>query len=108
MNESNASAVAPACDDLSTLRGWQPISTAPKDGSYILVSNEHGAWIAHWAPVAVSGYRFDQPWRSVMLNHDHIFASLRYLPPTHWVPLPAPPEADSASKASATARTESA
>jgi hypothetical protein len=70
---------------------WQPIETAPKDGNYILVCNCRGAWIAHWAPVAVSGYRFDDPWRSVMLNHDHIAPTARYLPPTHWMPIPTPP-----------------
>ena len=71
---------------------WQPIETAPKDGTYILVANERGAWIAHWAPVAVSGYRFDQPWRSVMLNHWHMPQDVRYEPPTHWQPLHPPKE----------------
>lgn len=70
---------------------WLPIETAPKDGSYILVSNDHGAWIAHWAPIATSGYRFYRPWRSCMLNHDHIDLSVRHLPPTKWMPLPAAP-----------------
>lgn len=71
---------------------WQPIETAPKDGlQYILVTAGRGVWVAHWCPVAPSGYRFDQPWRSVMLNHYHIAPTARYLPPTHWMPLPPPP-----------------
>lgn len=70
---------------------WREIETAPKDGSYILVTMGRGAWVAHWAPVAVSGYRFERPWRSVMLNHDHIAVTARHLPPTHWMPLPHPP-----------------
>jgi hypothetical protein len=81
---------------------WQPIETAPKDGTYILVASASGPWVAHWAPVAVSGYRFEQPWRSVMLNHDHIHGATRYLPPTHWMPLPDAPTA-SASKAACNA-----
>jgi hypothetical protein len=72
---------------------WQPMESAPRDGkTYILVTNAHASssWIAHWEPVAVSGYRFDQPWRSVMLNHWHITPKdAQYLPPTHWMPLPA-------------------
>lgn len=73
---------------------WQPIESAPKDGTYILVSNPAagGSWVAHWFPVAVSGYKFDQPWRSVMLNHWHIPEKTRYVPPTHWMPLPPPPK----------------
>jgi hypothetical protein len=73
---------------------WRPIETAPRDGAYILVSNPAagGSWVAHWFPVAVSGYKFDQPWRSVMLNHWHIPEKTRYVPPTHWMPLPAAPK----------------
>jgi hypothetical protein len=74
---------------------WRPIETAPKDGTYIMLANHHGVWIGHYAPVADSGYVFDQPWRSVMLNHWHIKkkSSEQYAPPTHWMPLPAAPEA---------------
>lgn len=71
---------------------WQPIETAPKDGQYVLVCNKGGAWIAHWKEIAVSGYRFDQPWRSCMLNCWHIAEAERYAPATHWMPLPAPPK----------------
>ncbi len=71
---------------------WQPIETAPKDGTYLLVSNpkSSGSWIAAYQPVAVSGYRFDDPWRSCMLNHYHLDPAGRYLTPTHWMPLPEP------------------
>ena len=74
--------------------GWQPIETAPKDGSYFLVTNAElvGSWIARWCPVAVSGYRFDDPWRSVMLNCDHIPAEFRYMPAARWMPLPEGPK----------------
>lgn len=69
---------------------WQPISTAPKDGTAVLVSNERGAWIAKYEPVYQSGYRPENPWFSLMLNHDHMRKGKPYSP-THWMPLPAPP-----------------
>lgn len=70
---------------------WMPIETAPMDGSYILVANSHGAWIAKWHPVYESGYRPSNPWASLMLNHDHIDKPGRYDHPAHWMPLPEPP-----------------
>jgi len=70
---------------------WQPIETAPKDGSYVLIANMHGAWVAKWHPIFVSGFRPSTPWASMMLNHDHIEKTGRYDPPKHWMPLPAPP-----------------
>ncbi len=70
--------------------GWQPIETAPKDGTYVLVANAHGAWVASWRPIYTSGYRPSNPWASVMLNHNHIPAPGRYDKPTLWRPLAAP------------------
>ena len=65
--------------------GWQPIETAPKDGTHILAycdrmkevgevmwSTSFGRWGATWV---IAG--FNQPWASR---------------PTHWRPLPAPPQ----------------
>lgn len=69
--------------------GWQPISTAPKDGTCILVSNEYGSWIAKYVPEYQSGYRPAVPWMSMMLNHDHMRWGVRALVPTNWQPLPA-------------------
>lgn len=76
--------------------GWQPIESAPRDGTYILVCNSHGSWIAKWKPVFQSGFRPSNPWASMMLNHDHIERPGRFDHPTHWRPLPAPPTQDSA------------
>lgn len=77
-------------------QGWRPIETAPKDeATYFLATNGSGVWVAHWQPVAGSGYRFDNPWRTVMLNHWHIEdKQRRYDPPTHWMPLPSTPPKD--------------
>lgn len=72
---------------------WQPIESAPRDGTRIMLGNKHGVWAADWRPVYQSGYRPDNPWASSMLNHDHIARQHRHKHATHWMPLPAPPKA---------------
>ena len=74
---------------------WKPIESAPKDGSYILVGNRYGAWVATYDSTATSGYKFDNPWRSLMLNHRHMERRDRpySLTPSHWMPLPLIPVA---------------
>ena len=55
---------------------WQPIETAPKDGTIVLVWSENsGRVIDHYAEDYRSWYRFT-----------------KYLQPTHWMPLPKPPK----------------
>ena len=71
---------------------WLPIERAPKDGSYVLVANQHGAWIAKWHPVYQSGYMPHNSWASMMLNHDHIERPGRFDKPTHWRALTPPKE----------------
>ena len=79
--------------DALAARQWQPIETAPKDGTYFLMGNAGGAFVGHYKSHAESGYRFDSPWRCVMLNCWHMSEETRYAGPTHWMPLPPPPEA---------------
>lgn len=69
--------------------GWQPIETAPKSGMLILLGAANGVWVGKYMPVYGSGFVPENPWSSMLLNHDHI--SNRYPNPTHWMPLPAPP-----------------
>lgn len=69
---------------------WRPISTAPKDGTYVLVSNGAGTWVAKYKPVFQSGFRPDNAWQSMMLNHDHIKREDLSYVPALWMPLPAP------------------
>ena len=82
---------------------WQPIETAPKDGTEILLYNEDGNiesgnWVeaepdgtdcmgsdAGW--MSFSGFTF--PGRSFG-NPDYF--TKQQAPPTHWMPLPEPPE----------------
>jgi hypothetical protein len=72
---------------------WQPIETAPKDGSAVLLSRADagGSWIGKYYPVYTSGYRPDNPWFSLMLNRDYLPKPLKSSAPTHWAPLPAAP-----------------
>jgi len=85
---------------------WQPIETAPKDGTEILLYNEEGNiesgnWVeaepdgtdcmgsdAGW--MSFSGLTF--PGRSFG-NPDYF--TKQQAPPTHWMPLPEPPETES-------------
>jgi hypothetical protein len=58
---------------------WQPIETAPKDGAEILVIDKaQQCWLSMWN-------RKTEMWESDYLDN------LKGL--THWMPLPAPPEA---------------
>lgn len=54
---------------------WQPIETAPKDGTPVLVAT------AFWVRDAYWSHAFEG-WYS---NHSAV------PPPTHWMPLPPPP-----------------
>lgn len=74
---------------------WQPIETAPKDGRAMLLSRPDagGAWIGKYEPVYGSGYRPDNPWFSLMLNRDYLPKPTKSSAPTHWMPIPATPNA---------------
>lgn len=76
--------------------GWQPIETAPKDGTYILVGSAEdcGSWVASYVPIYQSGYVPANPWQCMMLNCDHLPRDRKgALRPTHWKPLDAAPGA---------------
>lgn len=64
---------------------WQPISTAPKDGTPVLLFTPgKGRWIAKWKK-SKSVWRVVHP-GSVKKQKEG---------PTHWMPLPDPPAKDS-------------
>jgi hypothetical protein len=76
---------------LSALRdaeaqAWQPIETAPKDGTWFLAASSQyrvacpARWHAH-----------SFQWLTTMLELKHCGHWSGH-PPTHWMPLPAPPE----------------
>ncbi len=59
---------------------WQPIETAPKDGTHILVWRPDEGDRKHKAHAGICYWR-KNCW----------YTSRRYQQPTHWKPLPAPP-----------------
>lgn len=70
---------------------WQPIETAPKDGTLIVLGARKGVWLGKYLPQYQSGYVPDNPWSSMLMNHDHM--GERRPRPTHWMPLPVAPVA---------------
>lgn len=61
---------------------WQPIETAPKDGTLILA-----AWDKSQA-VSIVSYAKEPTGGFFWLTDDDCFVST----PTHWMPLPEPPK----------------
>jgi hypothetical protein len=62
---------------------WQPIETAPRDYTDILVVNDRGQAVVFWEKV-------DEKW--IVQDHKHCDRPLRGSEPTHWMPLPEPPK----------------
>lgn len=66
---------------------WEPIETAPKDGTYILLWRPgFRQETAHWLADMIG---FDWPWLLPLPGEDRM-----RLKPTHWRPLPEPPKED--------------
>lgn len=73
--------------------GWQPIETAPKCRT-VLVQHEEDLY-----PVAAYKLTENDKWRRETEGpEDEFYGANRHCPlyrePTHWMPLPAPPEGD--------------
>lgn len=74
--------------------GWQPIETAPRVGRIIIWSPLYGGWpvFARWDEDSYA--KKPRPfWNTDTSRSDGLLA-LRERPPTHWMPLPAPPARD--------------
>ena len=70
---------------------WQPMESAPKDGTNIL------AWLATWEMPAFVNWRVGRSgiamWNDAVEHDNEMDGSDAYShPPTHWLPLPAPPK----------------
>lgn len=69
---------------------WQDISTAPRDGTRVLLLDDDGETILS----GLWGRRFfaknDSDWQWVMFEGD----SETLCNPTHWMPLPQPPKGE--------------
>ncbi len=76
--------------------GWQPIETAPKDGSLVLIGYDGGS-----NPYATNAY-VHSPYVKPKRFHKHFGWLVEPLvEPTHWMPLPAAPQAVQAGAAEA-------
>jgi len=71
--------------DRLTAQGWQPIETAPRDYTRILVFSNRGVFAVEFDP----SWGADGWWLCVDGKHDEY--PLRGNAPTHWMPLPSPP-----------------
>lgn len=70
---------------------WQPIATAPKDGTWVLLTGgeiSYG-WDSDDQPRVVIGqFAGEEGWHFAW--YDSGFYG-EYISPTHWMPLPEPP-----------------
>lgn len=73
---------------------WQPIETAPKDGTHILVCSARKPYGAYWtfdqAPPTVVHY-FNDPDEPGFYTSVNELAPEHPFNPTHWQALPVPP-----------------
>ena len=65
---------------------WQSMESAPKDGTVILLSNRVGVWAGKYHNPYASGFVPENPWQSMMLNHEHM--GVYPAVPVRWMPLP--------------------
>ncbi|WP_147029355.1 DUF551 domain-containing protein [Methylobacterium oxalidis] len=77
---------------------WQPIETAPRDDTWILLSGGTVDWAEYafgiTCPPVVVACRRSEEW--IVSLADSGYALTRYRNPTHWMPLPATPLPDDA------------
>jgi hypothetical protein len=68
----------------AVMDGWQPIETAPTDGSRILITDRNGVKIVWWGAAAYNrkSKSYDRGWTN---------GAVYGFVPTHWMPLPASP-----------------
>lgn len=73
---------------------WQPIETAPKDGTKVILYNGNRAASAQWFDKfeKCENDQFPQTgWFEGISYGYHCF----FYSPTHWIPLPEPPNQES-------------
>lgn len=82
---------APVTDPHIPALEWQPIETAPKDGTFILITGgrvDVYEWYNGKEPESVMATWTLDGWH--FASWDGAFRS-EYLRPTHWMPQPCPP-----------------
>ena len=67
---------------------WQPIETAPKDGTYLLIGSKSFVSCGLWESSDSGGW-----WRDAVESAPYQISEVK---PTHWMPLPDAPPAPEA------------
>ena len=77
---------------------WQPIETAPRDDTWVLLSGGTVDWAEYafgiTCPPVVVACRRSEEW--IVSLADGGYKLTRYRSPTHWMPLPAAPSSNDA------------
>jgi len=74
---------------------WQPIETAPKDGTRILVTGEGIIWIASWKEIEIpndNGIDHFESWVVYECEDIYFNYELSHMDITHWQHLPELPQ----------------
>jgi len=77
--------------DIPSDDGWRTMESAPKDGTWVLLTGgyiDYG-WDGNSQPVVVSGQFIEMRWQFAWYDGGYYG---EYEKPTHWRPLPSPPE----------------
>ncbi len=72
---------------------WQPIETAPKDGTRVVVASEVGVWVSTYEENVLG----QVGWIGSSPNHPLSQPDFK-MTPTHWQPLPAAPDTKGGAK----------
>ena len=72
---------------------WQPIETAPKDGTAVLMVDANEQVVAKWMEPLEGGEGGWVMFRKLDFSFGNALAIL-FPNPTHWMPLPYPPRVE--------------
>jgi hypothetical protein len=67
---------------------WQPIETAPRDGTHVLGYEDGEMTVIHWSDHPPTSSYKGGYWNNIYCNDGEWW-------PTHWMPLPPPPTTES-------------
>ena len=75
---------------------WQPIKTAPKDGTVLVLKERLGGivtglWFTEPGCRDARWYLASEDGRALCCHHEYD-TEMFLLDPTHWIPLPEPPK----------------
>lgn len=72
------------------VQGWQPIETAPKDGSWFLSTRGGVPYVTSWDDGEGRFFTFNRSYEAIREKYEGIADAV--WEPTHWQPIPKPPK----------------